>query len=426
MQRRQLFSNNAKTKLAIAFSDTDTQFTVLSGEGDEFASIPNGWYFQVITIKEESVGVEIIEVKTRAGDVFSNIVRGQEGTTALSFSSNADVYCSLTAEAMNAIERTKITNVSNAFFDNLGDFALDIQSSRSSTAKSAHGNYSITLGSDNEADTNAVAIGKENIITGNSAVGIGTANNINGIQSVGVGHGITITSGGSVAVGLLCNITTGNSVCVGISCESSDIYSLSAGMQAIASGPTTTALGYGAVASFSGATAIGDRANALNNANLSIGYKAINRVENTHVLVGCSLIRKDDNEAVGLETLNFVGQENTILSKEIDLTQIAADDVVSLVIPALASFYPEECGLVITATDAVTVQPEISFGITGNATALLAQIVTTISTLKSRQRFKTLVSDGGQVTLTASLKVSATATTLKGRFYFKGILIEGE
>jgi hypothetical protein len=107
----QQFSNNARSVLQSSITDTATSLTIAAGAADLFptanvgtGSIPsvNNWF--KATIQDVSGNVEIIYVRTRnAGSaVFSNILRGQEGTTARTFVAGSVVGLRVTAADIQA------------------------------------------------------------------------------------------------------------------------------------------------------------------------------------------------------------------------------------------------------------------------------------------------------------------------------------
>lgn len=163
--------------------------------------------------------------------------------------------------------------------------------------------------------------------------------------------------------------------------------------------------------------------NGVNSYSIAIGAEAVNRLNNSYVITGLSLVRKDNGESDDSEHLYFTGSQAVVFSKEIDLKTLA-DDVSTITIPTGATFYPDEVGLVITSASGVTGQPNVSFGIMGNTTAVLASSPVTKSAAKGRDIY-TPARDGVN-SLTASVKTAATGTTLMGRFYWKGILVEDE
>ena len=194
----------------------------------------------------------------------------------------------------------------------------------------------------------------------------------------------------------------------------------------VANGSGAVAYGYGTKANSTNSLAFGKKAYATADNTTALGALSTARIESTHVITGPSISRKDNAEAAADAFKYFSSQQNILFSKEIDLTQTAADDLVTITIPSGATFFTDEIGMVVTDSNTVTVQPDVSFGNTGATESLLVQTSTTKSTAGSRERFETMITDDGLTTLTMSLKIAATATTMLARFYFKGVLVEDE
>lgn len=101
----QKIPNNSRALLVANILAADTSLTVESGKADTFAVAntsdwltPANWF--KATIEDSSGNIEIIKVGTRTSGsgVFSVILRGQEGTTALDFTAGAVVETRLTSE----------------------------------------------------------------------------------------------------------------------------------------------------------------------------------------------------------------------------------------------------------------------------------------------------------------------------------------
>ncbi|MEY4073537.1 MAG: hypothetical protein RJA29_894, partial [Pseudomonadota bacterium] len=117
----QKFSNKARSQLLAAISATDTSFSVLAADADLFPtadvgtgtlpSAPGDWF--KVTI-EDSNGYEIVYVRTRSAgsNVFSNVLRGREGTTARSFPAGAVVGLRVTAQ--DAETAVRVTDIGTA------------------------------------------------------------------------------------------------------------------------------------------------------------------------------------------------------------------------------------------------------------------------------------------------------------------------
>jgi hypothetical protein len=107
----QLFTNNARSTLQSTITDTATSLTIAAGAADLFpaanvgtGSVPSTDNWFKATLQDVSGNVEIIYVRTRnAGSaVFSNILRGQEGTTARAFTAGSVIGLRLTAADVQA------------------------------------------------------------------------------------------------------------------------------------------------------------------------------------------------------------------------------------------------------------------------------------------------------------------------------------
>lgn len=179
-----------------------------------------------------------------------------------------------------------------------------------------------------------------------------------------------------------------------------------------------------------GNIAIGAKSKALGNQySVAIGTWASNNLADSHTIGGCSVVPKAiGNGAYNQNHLWDSAQENYILSDDIDMKQTAADDIVTFVVPTGSKFFPTEFGFIVTAANTVSVNPQVSFGITGNTTSLVAQSAMDKTSAGGRKVFTPQANsgDGVATAIKASLKVAATATTLSGRFYVKGLLVEDQ
>ena len=104
-----VLSNNVSTTLNTAISASDTGLAVLPGAGALFPTLAPGQYFYA-TIEAFNNEQEIVKVTAVAGDNFS-ILRGQDGTTANSFSAGARVELRVTAGAIyDILSQAALTN----------------------------------------------------------------------------------------------------------------------------------------------------------------------------------------------------------------------------------------------------------------------------------------------------------------------------
>ena len=363
-----LFSNNASTYLTVSISNSATSINLPSGKGALFQN-PSSPDYQMATIFSPSAPstVEIVKITARSGDTLT-VTRAQEGTTGLAWAAGSYIE----------------NRVTKATLDYLA----------------------------------------QNQGTGSDSIGIGTSPTVSGGGAIGLGYIVTASGNDSVAISSYASASATDAIALGHS--------------ATASAVDTVAIGHSATASVDSAIAIGKGAQAVNTKNISIGRSVItggtescigigfdifNYITRSHVISGASLIQKSASKA-GSELIYYAGQETYIYSDNIILTSTATDDIVIWTIPTGATFFPNEFGLSITQADTVTVQPQVSFGISGNTTSLLATVATTKNTVGGRDIFTPISKDGLTGDIRASLKVSATATSLRGRFYIKGILVE--
>lgn len=99
---KQLFVNNAAGKLNVGITDVATSLTLQGGQGALFPNPGAGEYFMA-TLIDTALNLEIVKVTARAGDTFTTIVRGQEGTTAIAFSAADRVECRVTKGTLEAL-----------------------------------------------------------------------------------------------------------------------------------------------------------------------------------------------------------------------------------------------------------------------------------------------------------------------------------
>jgi len=106
--------NNAESTLASAISAGDLSLSVAYGDGPLFATLGGGDYFYM-TIEASSGAYEIVKVTARVGDAMT-IVRAQEGTSALAFSSGALCEQRITAQTIvDLIAESAVTNNSISY-----------------------------------------------------------------------------------------------------------------------------------------------------------------------------------------------------------------------------------------------------------------------------------------------------------------------
>ena len=264
-----------------------------------------------------------------------------------------------------------------------GPQAIDIQTFRIAATEVASGNRSIAIGAASTASGHySSAIGYSNLASGDNSTASGYDNLADG-------------AGGSAI---------GNSN--------------------IASGSFSAAIGYCNTASGYCSSAIGFRNTASGSISSAIGYQAKARIANTVNICGPQINRKDNGEAAGDAFQTFCGVEVVLITKEVNLKVVAAH---TITLPAGCHFWIDQCGLEATVVTGMTVQPTVSYGITENTTKHGAALITTNLTAAFKREIETPTVPGdGETSLVGAVTVVATATTMLGRFWFKGMLIEDE
>ena len=281
-----------------------------------------------------------------------------------------------------------------------GANAVDIQSGRTAITQVASGFSSIAFGRQNTVSSSyGTAIGLKNTVSGYYSTAAGYNNTVGGTNGCAFGVGNT-----SIEAGY------GNTTAIGNGNTSSGSYSTTLGRACTASATSSLAIGGDCLASATSASAI--------------GYKAEARVQKTANICGPQINRRDDGESAGDAFESFCGVEVVLMTKEVDLKAVA-DQTITL--PSGCKFWFDEMGLIATDIDTLTVQPTIRFGITGTPAKQNAAAITTAITAAGKREIETpLVPEDGETSLVAGVTVAATATTAKGRFWFRGLLIEDE
>lgn len=106
------FANNAYGTLNASITNTDTSLTLSSGQGARFPSLGAGDYFYV-TLIDTSNNLEIAKCTARSSDVLT-ITRGQEGTTARSYSVGDRVELRITAAGISAVYTEAVADATPA------------------------------------------------------------------------------------------------------------------------------------------------------------------------------------------------------------------------------------------------------------------------------------------------------------------------
>ena len=362
----QLFSNNAETTLAAPLTDSATSISF--ADGSLFQS-PTGGDFEILTLLAAG-SFEIVRLTARTGNT-GTITRAQEGTAAAAWASGTTVFAGVTAGSLAAL------------------------ASGGANAKPVVIGAGATAG--HSGDT-IVGEGATGTGTGANKTAVGKGATVSASFGSAFGSGASASGGSSLAAGTATSATGSRSAAIGALCQASAISALALGDEAWAQGYASVAITLG----------ISERAHVLNVGALPAAISLAN-----HALYW-------GNE---FTFSNGGTMEAVVISDEINLK--ATGTITCPVLAGGVTFYADEVGVIISEASGVTGQPELSFGITGNNTKMLAATATTgLDAAKKRQRFSTLLSHDGETSYTATVAAAATGTTLKGRVYWRGFAVQ--
>lgn len=116
------FANNAYGTLNASITSSDASLTLSSGQGARFPSLGAGDYFYV-TLIDTSNNLEIAKCTARSSDVLT-ITRGQEGTTARSYSVGDRVELRITSAALVAVYTEAVSDAASALDGDKGDITV--------------------------------------------------------------------------------------------------------------------------------------------------------------------------------------------------------------------------------------------------------------------------------------------------------------
>ena len=104
-----LFTNNAATTLASSINSSVTSLSVAAGTGALFPTLAGSQFFYCTLSNTAGTTLEIVKVTARSTDTFT-IVRGQNGTTAASFSAGDKVELRLVEASLSNFGQLDSTN----------------------------------------------------------------------------------------------------------------------------------------------------------------------------------------------------------------------------------------------------------------------------------------------------------------------------
>lgn len=246
--------------------------------------------------------------------------------------------------------------------------------------------------------------------------------------SIAAGYQAVASGTAAVAFGLQATASGTASSAYGDQAVASGNGGVAIGSTATASAAQSTAIGAASTASGVGSTALSNSSTASGINSTAIGNTAIARIDNTVQINGASITTKFGS--AGNVILYYSANQVTITSEEIDLKTVAD---ATITIPTGSRFFLDSADLILTTLGGTVVtQPTVRLGITGTLALYYAAAITTnlTATLYNREKFTLITSAAtakGTTTLTCGVTSGAAgSSTIKGRFVFKGYLIENQ
>ena len=266
----------------------------------------------------------------------------------------------------------------------------------------------IAIGLSSDAREDCVCLGPNSSAQNGKSISIGPNNGVTGTEAVCVGSGGNATAEMSILIGKNQQAhNTGPKIVIGTeSIAAGGTYQLAIGNNLQVYGSSASAVG-------ADGTTIPSGMNAVNvHGGVSMAPKSVE-----------AHYSADPPYYGGL--LNFSVDCSFIFGPDLDLAA-GTLDTWSVTLPTGTKYYVDEIGIIVTAADTATAQPTVEFGITGDTDLFLAPTSTTsLEAAGDRNRW-TNNALAGVTTLHFGVTVAATATTLKGRPYFKGVLVENQ
>lgn len=333
------------------------------------------------------------------------------------------------------------------------NYALAIQNCQSGGyrsvqmgAYSSAGNYGFAAMYQASAGAYGVSLGGSSSATTGRSTAIGYSATA-GIQSVAIGGNSTASSSYATAVGR--SSTAGNrSVALGHSANATGLSKIAIGYGSTVLGDYAHAIGYSAAAAGTNALAVGFSASAGGNYSLAVGYNAQAPYTGSIAIGYNATVTAANVARIGAPIMipgltvpfgdaaqrlrRMAGCEVVLLSNSYDLTDVTPFDGGTLgnkdfwVMPAGLKFYPDEVGIVTETQTTVTTGPTVSFGHGGTGSEILSSQLFASAVLGQSGGRGEYVSGApeGVATVSIDMVTGATATTLTGRFFVRGLLLE--
>lgn len=156
------FTNNASATLAASINTSVTTIIVSSTQGALFPSISGGDYFYA-TLVDASNNLEIVKVTARSTDTLT-VVRGQDGTTARSFTAGDKLELRPVAAALNElVSQSATATTSTSGVVQLNSAVNSTSEALAATPKAVKTAYDAAVAAQAKADTSVQLSGNQSV-----------------------------------------------------------------------------------------------------------------------------------------------------------------------------------------------------------------------------------------------------------------------
>ena len=433
------WNSQSSGSYSIAIGGSSNVATAANASGNRSLAIGYNTYSftqDAVALGSNSEATGIVSVALGANSVASDIgaisIRGNSSgsqSVAIAFGSVANSPYSI------AIGRSALSQANRSISIGANSVANYTRAIALGASAISSAQYAITIGSSSLSTgaSNIISIGRNSLGRGDNGIAIGAYSSIaSSVPSTRIRNNIVIGRSAAITVQSSSHRNL-NSIAIGYTARVRNAYGspsqyLTAGIS-IGSNSTVystyaIAIGYNALNSQNSqrSISIGISSQTSSMYSIAIGDRSLASIHRTIQVQATSIIRKDSINSNSYAFQWGAGNEAIVMTKEIDLKTAATT---TIIVPTGSRFYPNEVGLVLTTLGGtITLQPDVSFGITGINDKFVTQSTSSLGAVYERDVYTSLTTTG-ESTLTFTVNVAATGSgDIKGRAYFKGMLVE--
>ena len=300
---------------------------------------------------------------------------------------------------------------------------------------SAIGDRSIAFGVDSSTDNFGSAFGYNAATTADWCSAFGYNCTADGEGSIVFGYNSDVAGEYSIVVGVISDANGDNSISMGFNVSINGNDSNGIGYGITIDGDNVNLIGSGCSSTGDGGTGVGDNTNVAASATalgsngdasaayaVTVGAGAVAAVTQTLNARAFPAMQRETGAVAAADLWRQYGTFEGVLGSEVlDLTVVAADDILVVPVPAGVTFYPSRIGIIVRAASGVVGQPTIKVGSGSGLSDVRWATALTKSSVGGCEWFACNSSDA-VTSIYLSLTISAIATTFDIRFLLSGIM----